>query len=72
MKCLYLFYSFVCSSASMTIYDQYFYQNADITRQIEDENDAIISFFTNDEEEYFGVKGFSTLAEVNILTNMPK
>ena len=52
-------------------YDKYFYQNTDITRQLEDENDAIISFFTNDEEEYFGVKGFSTLAEVKSLTNMP-
>ena len=52
-------------------YDQYFYQNTQITKQIEDENDAIIRFFTNDEEEYFGVEGFSTLAEVKSLTNMP-
>ena len=53
-----------------TYYDQYFYQNTQISSQIEKENDDIIRFFTN-EEEYRGFKGFSSLAEVKSLTNMP-
>lgn len=53
-----------------TYYDQYFYTNTQISRQIENENDDIIRFFTN-EEEYRGFLGFSSLVEVNSLTKMP-
>ena len=42
-----------------------------ISRQIENENDAIISFFTNEEESFVELKGLSSLAEVKSLTKMP-
>ena len=41
-----------------------------LAQQIEDENEAIIKFFINDEED-FEFKSFSSLADFRRLTNMP-